>query len=169
MKTIRIFVVVLTVSAVFLITGTTKSQAEVSVYDGDGQYLGTLLYNGVDGIAVQILIPSYEKTAILTHDGNFYGDYLYFENTDCTGPAYIYYRLSRNRLIKNQDNFYFHESAEPANVQLNSVLPRRGSCIGITSHNLEVAPAQEALLSFETPVATPLSFVYEAIQPGIEE
>jgi hypothetical protein len=166
MKSKNLFLSVFLLAVCLFFSAPNNAQAEVKVYDANGQFLGIFL--GYDYPSVYVFVPSLNVQTGISDSSGVIGvsniaPYLFFESTDCTGTPfarpYATYQLSR----VGADN-YLGEHIAPTEMQLHSILDGSlGICQQTTAgfHD-RVVPAQRVTqLPFTVPVALPLRFEYQ--------
>jgi hypothetical protein len=136
-----------------------NAQAEINVYDANGQFLGIFLgYNQ----GVSVFVPSLNAaTGISETNGAItVAPYLFFESTDCTGKPFMYPSATYNLSRVGADN-YLGEHIAPIQLQMHSQ-SNNGTCSQASdTFRPTVVPAQKVTeLPFTVPVALPMRFDY---------
>lgn len=173
MKIVKLTIVGSLLLVCIVALGITDSQAEVTAYDADGQFLGVLLgKDNVMGGSFNVYMPSVNKLINITvstayEHAKIGGEELYFESEDCSGVAYVEPWVS-TEIIKNNEKYYTGEESDSINIAANSRLNDWSSVcetFGGTL-NLFLVPAQEMTLPLSQPITLPLSFELEPSHPG---
>ncbi len=146
---------------VFLFTiGQYVSEAELTVYNAQGQLLGILAGNSSSN-TVDVYIPSVDRTLnINISTGDITGRDIYFESNDCSGPAYVLPEASY-RIIKNGEEYLTGKKVVPASVLTSSVFRSYNSSCELLNAVRYAVPAQGIALPFTIPVSLPLSIHLE--------
>jgi hypothetical protein len=161
MKALKILLFFLLIICIFTF-GKTDAEAEVVVYDADGQFLG------VSDNYPMIFIPWLEKlTRVATDSGDLnYTASLYFESTDCSGQPYASSYFTQ-LIYMNNEKYYTGEKVAPINMEIGSLRNSKGRCYERTNTDtLSVVPAEQVPPPFALPVALPLSMKVEKPRPG---
>ncbi len=159
---IVLFVVVLSLFA----AGNTD--ADMQVYDADGQYLGILS----DAAPMSIYMPSMELFALINYEGGLPIRSFDYESDDCTGQPYIPSSLAPI-LYWSIGKYWHAEKVAPISIYVRSTLylssvepsPKCIPQINITLKSL-VRAIEAPPPPFTLPVALPLSFEVEKRHGG---
>ena len=140
---------------------TVDVQAEITVYEDDGQFLGFFVDEG------KVYNPSLESFITFSlSTGDVMSKDLYFESDDCSGIPYI--RTNPNNIIKHDESYYKTDNAQVTEKTLGSVITYQYfSCytFPILVEYL-VLTAEEIYPPFDLPVALPLSIEFEPTHSG---
>jgi len=141
--------------------------AEVVVYDADGQMLGLLIdYDLTYIYGLKVFNPSLSKFIMLNElGGNIQNIALYFSSFDCTGTPYIEAR-NANFINIQEERYYTGSVTEMVRFIAHSV--SWGNTCQSGNYNNSYVPAEDVtnIVHLTSPVDVPLSFDTEPTHPG---
>ena len=136
----------------------TGVQAEMLVYDSNGEFIGIYAGSSSNNI-MEIYVPTIERAVhINISTGDLTGRDIYFQSSDCyaSGMPYVVSEGSY-KVILNGSQYYAGDKVAPELLQINSVFRSYNSqCEGFSGAKI-VVPMQEIVLPFSMPVALPLT------------
>jgi len=147
------------------------TQADIKVYDANGQYLGIVSSaSSICGV-ISVYVPSISCIITLnTATGECDSGRLHFQTDDCTGTPYVdacgFYRIT-----KIGEKYYIGERVTPIKTEMHSELDREGNCRPYDEGNISpwyYVPAREISaeeIPFTLPVPLPLTFEYAEEPP----
>ena len=158
-------------SLISLILMASTSEAEIQVYDADGQYLGILLE--LADPLVAIFIPSLKAKYTFSHREDFMPDCggSYYESNNCSGPSYTSTPYPYVGYNKSLDFYYMPDSKTtktfvPKSQWYKDWVTKECECQEIaegqwSSNNPDVFYLlQPVELPFTWPIAWPLKLEY---------
>ncbi|HDH05149.1 MAG TPA: hypothetical protein ENG75_01130 [Nitrospirae bacterium] len=167
MKTLKASIGIVLFVVVLSLFAAGNADADILVYDADGQYLG-ILAEGEGNVTVYM--PSIELFFIISTDGGINRwSFLYYESDNCTGQPYLYYRTAPELYYWNDGKYWQGEKVTPNRIYISSSLDVYGECKKYNYVKLSgpMVPAIEAPPPpFTLPVALPLSFEVEKKHGG---
>jgi hypothetical protein len=135
-------------------------EAGIKVYDAEGHFLG--FSTDID----TIYNPSLQRfLRIRLSDGDFKGETLFFETTDCSGAAYAN-PVTSYSYFENTGKYYAGKKVAPVNIHVKNqwaYYEKSKYCQEVTWGEVyyNVVPAEEIDPPINMPVALPLSFEIE--------
>ena len=156
-----------------LVIGTTKSVAEIRVYDGSNNFLG--IYLGGDRTHMELFIPSINLPYKLNLDNSNWLGLIYYTTEDCSGTKYMpawenppFPAILKGHIENTAEctvGYYVRDINNPINVVLRSksdcLEHPAPTCIPIIDQELAPAtPLTQVEMPFTEPIERPIGFEY---------